>query len=167
MKIAFAAATAPATGTWVVLATSGGELGPIGAELDRRADGALRRALADWGGEFKRGEAIDLRYLPGLEIDRLLVLSLGKPDDASRCDLETVGGGLAVRLKALRVREASVAVEPVGALEASAQELAISLATGACLRAYRFDKYRTTKQGEEEESEEVAPHLRPAPIVRR
>ena len=156
MKIAFAAPTAPATGTWVVLATSGGDLGPIGTELDRRTAGALRRALNDWGGTLKRGEAIDVRYPAGLEIDRVLVLSLGKPEEATRYDLETMGGSLAVRLKALRVREASIAVEPVGGLKVSAAELATSLATGACLRAYRFDKYRTAKDAEEDPSEEVA-----------
>jgi leucyl aminopeptidase len=155
MEIAFAAATAPATGTWVVLTTSDGELGPIGAELDQRSAGALTRALKDWGGNLKRGEAIDLRYLPGVEIDRVLVLSLGKPGEATRFDLETAGGSLAIRLKGLRVRQASVAVEPVGGLRARAQELAISLATGACLRAYRFDKYRTAKDAEEDQSEEV------------
>jgi leucyl aminopeptidase len=156
MDIAFAAATAPASGTWVVLAASDGTLGPIGADLDRRTGGALRRALADWGGTLKRGEALELRYPPGLELDRLLVLSLGKPEEASRYDLETIGGALAVRLKGLRVREASVAVEPVAGLKASAQELAINLATGACLRAYRFDKYRTAKDAEEDQSNEVA-----------
>jgi leucyl aminopeptidase len=156
MDIAFAAATAPASGTWVVLAASDGTLGPIGADLDRRTGGALRRALADWGGTLKRGEALELRYPPGLELDRLLVLSLGKPEEASHYDLETVGGALAVRLKGLRVREASVAVEPVGGLKASAQELAINLATGACLRAYRFDKYRKAKDAEEDQSNEVA-----------
>ena len=96
---------------------------------------------------------IELRYPPGLELDRLLVLSLGKPEETSRYDLETAGGSLAVKLRALRVREASVAVEPVGALKATAQELAISLAIGACLRAYRFDKYRTDKDAEEDKSE--------------
>jgi leucyl aminopeptidase len=156
MEIAFAAAMRPATGTWVVLAASDGALGPTGAELDRRAGGALRRAVADWGSALKRGETLELKYPPGLELDRLLVLSLGKPEEASRYDLETVGGSLAVRLKALRVREASVAVEPVGGLKASAQELAIGLATGACLRAYRFDKYRTAKDAEEDQSNEVA-----------
>ena len=156
MEIAFAAAMRPATGTWVVLAASDGALGPTGAELDRRGGGALRRAVADWGSALKRGETLELKYPPGLELDRLLVLSLGKPEEASRYDLETVGGSLGVRLKALRVREASVAVEPVGGLKASAQELAIGLATGACLRAYRFDKYRTAKDAEEDQSNEVA-----------
>jgi leucyl aminopeptidase len=156
MDIAFAVASTPARGTWVVLAAGDGTLGPTGTELDRRSGGTLRRALADWGGQLKRGEAIELRYPSGLEVDRILMLSLGKPDEASRYDLETVGGHLAVRLKALRIREASVAVEPVGGLKASAPELAISLATGTCLRAYRFDKYRTAKDAEEDQSEEVA-----------
>ena len=153
MDIAFMAPTTPARGAWVVLAGSDGALGPTGSELDRHSGAALRRAIADWGGDFKRGEAIELRYPQGLELDRVLVLSLGKPEGTTRYDLETAGGSLAVRLKGLRVREASVAVEPVGGLAASPEELAISLATGACLRAYRFDKYRTAKNAEDEQSE--------------
>jgi leucyl aminopeptidase len=153
MDIAFAAPTTPAQGTWAVLAAHDGALGATGSELDRRSGGALHRAIAEGGGKLKRGETIDLRYPPGLELDRVLVLSLGKPEETSRYDLETTGGSLAAKLRALRVRQASVAVEPVGALEASAQELAISLATGACLRAYRFDKYRTAKDAEEDQSE--------------
>jgi leucyl aminopeptidase len=153
MDIAFADPTTPAQGTWVVLAKDDGALGPTGSELDRRSGGALHRAIAEWGGKLKRGEVIELRYPPGLELDRLLVLSLGKPEETGRYDLETAGGSLAVKLRALRVRAASVAVEPVGALKATPQELAISLATGACLRAYRFDKYRTAKDADEDQSE--------------
>jgi leucyl aminopeptidase len=156
MRIAFAAATVPETGTWVVLAGADGTLGPAGAELDRRGGGALRRALSEGSGSSKRGETIDLRYPAGLGLDRIVVLSLGKPEEASRYDLEALGGSLAARLKGLRVAEASIAVEVIGDLNASAQELAISLATGACLRSYRFDKYRTTKESDEEPTDEVA-----------
>jgi leucyl aminopeptidase len=156
MKITFAAATFPDSGTSVVLAGGDGTLGPTGTELDRRAGGALRRALGEGRGSFKRGETIDLRYPAGLGLDRVIVLSLGKPEEASRHDLEVLGGSLAVRLKGLRVVEASVAVEVIGDLKASAPELAISLATGACLRSYRFDKYRTTKEADEEPTDEVA-----------
>jgi len=156
MRIAFAPDTLSLTGTWVVLAGSDGTLGVTGAELDRRAGGSLSRALKEGSGDFKRGEAIDLRYPAGLELDRVVVLSLGKPEEASRYDLESLGGSLAVRLKGLRVREASVAAEVVGDLKANAQELAISLATGACLRTYRFDKYRTTKETDENQTAEVA-----------
>ena len=156
MRIAFAAATLPAAGTWVVLAAGDGTLGPTGTELDRQAGGALTRALKAGSGNFRRGEAIDLRFPAGLELDRVVVLSLGKPEEATRYDLETLGGGIAVRLKGLRVREASVAVEVIGDLKASAPELAIALTTGACLRSYRFDKYRTAKETDEDQAEEVA-----------
>jgi leucyl aminopeptidase len=156
MQIAFAPLTLPAGGTWVVLTAADGALGATGADLDRRAGGILSRALKDWGKELKRGEAIELRYPAGLEVDRLALLSLGKPKDASRLDLEKAGGSLAARLRALKVRQADVVVEAPGGFEVTPQELAISLATGACLRAYRFDKYRTAKEDDEERAEEVA-----------
>ncbi|MGH6914666.1 MAG: M17 family peptidase N-terminal domain-containing protein, partial [Geminicoccales bacterium] len=156
MQIAFAPLTLPASGTWVVLAAADGALGATGAELDRRAGGSLSRALEDWGGDLKRGEAIELRYPAGLEVDRVVLLSLGKPQDTSRFDLEGVGGRLAVKLRALRVRQADVVVEAPGGFETTPPELAIDLATGACLRAYRFEKYRTTKETDEESADEVA-----------
>jgi leucyl aminopeptidase len=156
MQIAFAPLTAPAGGTWVVPVAADGALGPTGADLDRRAGGALRRALEDWGGDLKRGEAIDLRYPAGLEVDRVVLLSLGKPEGVSRFDLEGVGGRLVAKLRALRVREASVVAEAPGGFAATAKELAIDIATGACLRAYRFDKYRTAKESDEEGPDEVA-----------
>jgi leucyl aminopeptidase len=156
MQIAFAPLTLPAGGTWVVLTAADGTLGSTGADLDRRAGGILSRALKDWGAELKRGEAIELRYPAGLEVERLALLSLGKPEDASRLDFEKAGGSLAARLRALKVRQADVVVEAPGGFEVAPQELAISLATGACLRAYRFDKYRTAKEDDEERAEEVA-----------
>jgi leucyl aminopeptidase len=156
MQIAFAPLTLPAGGTWVVLAAADGELGPTGAELDRRAGGTLVRALKDWGDEIKRGDAIELRYPAGLELERVLLLSLGKPEDASRFRLEGVGGSLATKLRSLRVRQADVVAEAPAGFEQTPVELAIDLANGACLRAYRFDKYRTAKPTDEEPNDEVA-----------
>ena len=156
MQIAFAPLTLPASGTWVVPAAADGALGPTGAELDRRAGGTLLRALKDWGDELKRGDTIELRYPAGLELERVLLLSLGKPEDASRFHLEGVGGSLAAKLRALRVRQADVVAEAPGGFEQTPLELAIDLATGACLRAYRFDKYRTAKPTDEEPNDEVA-----------
>jgi leucyl aminopeptidase len=156
MQIAFAPLTLPASGTWVVPVAADGTLGPTGAELDRRAGGTLLRALKDWGDELKRGDTIELRYPAGLELERVLLLSLGKPEDASRFHLEGVGGSLAAKLRALRVRQADVVAEAPAGFEPTPVELAIDLATGACLRAYRFDKYRTAKPNDEEPNEEVA-----------
>ena len=156
MQIAFAPPTAPAKGAWVVLAAADGSVGPTPAELDRQAGGSLTRALKDWGGSLKRGETIELRYPAGLEVDRVVLVSLGKTSDATDFDLESVGASLAAKLRTLRIREASVVVEAPGDLKRTPQQLAIDLATGACLRAYRFDKYRTAKEADEEPAEEVA-----------
>ena len=75
MQIVFAPPRSPASGSWVILVAGDGSLGPTGAELDRRAGGALTRALKDWG-ELKRGEAIDgrvqcLPFVPAERPERL------------------------------------------------------------------------------------------------
>ena len=114
MDIAFADPTTPAQGTWVVLAKDDGALGPTGSELDRRSGGALRRAIAEWGGKLKRGEAIELLLSGRARARPLAGAEPGQARGDEPLDLETAGGSLAVKLRALRVSEASVAVEPVG-----------------------------------------------------
>jgi leucyl aminopeptidase len=156
MRIEFAAAQLPEAGTLVVLAPSGGALGASAQALDRRAEGAVSRALQMAGETFKRGQALELLYPAGLALERVIVLALGRPEEANPFDLEALGGSLAVKLKALRVAEARVAVDPVPGLALSPGQLALALASGACLRSYRFDKYRTQKPQDDEPATEVA-----------
>ncbi|MCC2663847.1 MAG: leucyl aminopeptidase [Geminicoccaceae bacterium] len=156
MRIEFAPAELPAAGTLVVLAPQDGELGASAAEVDRRTGGAVTRALRLAGDPFKRGQALELLYPAGLELDRVLVLALGKPDEASPLDLEALGGSLVTRLRALRVSEAKVAVDAAPGLEVAPSQLAACLATGASLRGYRFDKYQTQKAPDDEPAGEVA-----------
>src|SRR5918999_1820028 len=106
MEIGFAPAALPESGTLVVLATADGGLGASAAELDRRADGALSRAIKLAGDRFKRGQAIELLYPRGLGLDRLVLLSAGQPADAQRFDLEALGGSLATKLAGWNVAEA-------------------------------------------------------------
>ena len=156
MRIEFAPAELPEAGTLVVLAPQDGELGARAAEVDRRTGGAVTRALRLAGDPFKRGQAVELLYPAGLELDRVLVLALGKPDEASPLDLEALGGSLVTRLRALRVSEAKVAVDAAPGLEVAPSQLAAYLATGASLRGYRFDKYQTQKAPDDEPAGEVA-----------
>jgi leucyl aminopeptidase len=156
MRIEFAPAKVPESGTLVVLAAQGGELGASAAEVDRRTAGAVGRAVRMARDAFKRGQALELLCPAGLDLERVIVLSLGKPAEASPWDLETLGGSLAIKLKALRVSEAQVAVDAVAGLSIGPAELALELATGASLRGYRFDKYQTQKTADEEPSAEVA-----------
>jgi leucyl aminopeptidase len=156
LRIEFAAAHLPEAGTLVVLAPLSGELGASAAEVDRRVAGTLTRALQSAGDTFKRGQAIELLYPAGLGLERVVVLALGKPEDAKPFDLEALGGSLVTKLKALRVGEASVAVDALPGLAVGPAQLAVALATGACLRSYRFEKYRTQKPADDEPNGEVA-----------
>ena len=154
MKIAFATAALPDTGTAVVLAAADGALGAAATDLDQRTGGAVRRAL-ELAGKLKRGRAIELLCPAGVDLGRLVVLGVGKPGEAKRLDLESLGGSLAVKLKGLGVAEASVAVDAIDGLPFGPAQLAVSLAEGAMLRSYRFDKYRTSKEEDEDSQDEV------------
>jgi len=155
MKITFTTAALPDSGTAVVLAADAG-LGATAADLDGRTGGAVRRALELAGGKLKRGKAVELLCPAGVGLGRVVVLGVGAPAEAKRLDLEELGGSLAVKLKALGVTEASVAIDALDGLPLGPADLAVSLATGAMLRSYRFDKYRTTKEDDENGQDEVA-----------
>ncbi len=152
MKIAFATAALPDTGTAVVLAADSA-LGATAADLDRRTGGAVRRAIELAGNKLKRGRAVELLCPAGIELGRVVVLGVGTPGEAKRLDLEALGGSLAVKLKALGVAEASVAVDAIDGLPFGPAELAVYLAEGAMLRSYRFDKYRTGKDDDDDQDE--------------
>jgi leucyl aminopeptidase len=154
MKMAFATAPLPDSGTAVVLAADT-TLGAAAADLDQRTGGALSRAIELAGGKLKRGRAVELLCPAGVGLGRVVVLGVGAPGEAKRLDLEVLGGSLAVKLKALGVAEASVAVDAIDGLPFGPAELAVSLAEGAILRSYRFDKYRTSKDEDEESHDEV------------
>ena len=93
MRIEFASAELPEAGTLAVLAPPGG---PLGAAR-RRSTGAPRgrsRARCTGGRGLERGQANQLLYPAGLGLERLIVLALGKPDEAEPFDLEALGGSL-------------------------------------------------------------------------
>ncbi|HET6519782.1 MAG TPA: M17 family peptidase N-terminal domain-containing protein, partial [Geminicoccaceae bacterium] len=147
MDIRFASSPPPAEegGTLVVAVLDEDRLGAAAERLDGTTGGAVRRALQAAGGKLKRGRFVELLGLPpDRGPARVLLMGLGKADGASPLDLEIVGGALAVKLAGLKAAEAAVAVEaaPFGALGPA--EVAARLAGGARLRAYRFDRYKTT-----------------------
>jgi leucyl aminopeptidase len=154
MNISFAAKTLPETGSLVVLAGAGGALPPTARALDERLGGTVRKALDAAGSAFKRGSVIDLAWPAGSGLEHLLILGLGKPEEATPFDLESAGGALALKLKELGVKAAAVAVDEIESLACCRPaEIALCLATGARLRSWRFLKYRT--QREEDNNREV------------
>jgi leucyl aminopeptidase len=152
MKTAFAPIDVlPNQGTLILLATAAGKLGKVGIELDDRTGGAIKRAIDLAGDKFKRG-SVDLVCPSGVEWDRIDVFAVDDPSDCRFHDLEELGGRIANRLNALGIKAATVAIDPIDDLPHSDLDITLALATGARLRNYRFDKYRTaSSEGEESE----------------
>ena len=149
MQIEFTKDPPGGEGTRLVLVGAGGALSPSAAALDGQAGGAVGRALRLAGKRLeRRGAAVWLTCPGGTDLDHLVLLSLGKSDGLEIQDLERAGGALAIQLSERDVEAATLATDlPTGfAMDPAAA--AVALASGAALRSYRFDKYRT-ETGEE------------------
>jgi len=139
----------PSKGVLVLLALADGRLGKTASDLDERTGGAIKRAIGLAGDKFKRS-SVDLVCPNGVAWDRLVVFAIDDPAECSLHDLDVLGGRMAIKLNALGVKAAHVAIDAIDALAHSDIDMALSLATGARLRNYRFDKYRTANDDENE-----------------
>ena len=135
LDIAFAKPALPKTGALVLLAGEGAALAGLAATLDAAMEGGLTRALEAAGFKGKKGQSATL-WAPQPGITKLVVLGTGETPDA-----EKLGGSLIPMISG----EAAAMV----AADGLTAEQAASLAMGAALRAYRFDRYRTTEKAED------------------
>ncbi len=150
MKFAFAKPALPTalpkSGTVVVTVATERALGAAGQELDRLTGGSLTRAMKASRFTGKREETLAILAPAGVEFDRVLLVGLGKPEEAGETAFQAAGGAVVAALDKSGETEASVLLDlPAGSALAPA-DAAAELAFGAHLRSYRFDKYRTTEK---------------------
>ncbi|WPB84668.1 leucyl aminopeptidase [Sediminicoccus rosea] len=135
LDIAFAKPALPKAGALVLPIAEGAALSGLAATLDAAMEGGLARALEAAGFKGKKGQSATL-WAPHGGITKLVALGLGESPDA-----EKLGGSLVPLVSG----EAAAMV----AADGLSAEQAASLAMGAALRAYRFDRYRTTEKAED------------------
>jgi len=136
LDIAFTKAELPKSGVLVVPLAEDLELSPLAAALDKSLSGGLKRALEAAAFKGKSGQQAVL--LAAGAYQRVVVLGAGKPGALAA---ETLGGAIAAALR----QEAA----PVVLADAFTPAEAAAIAFGARLRAYKFDKYRTTQKDDE------------------
>ena len=154
MKINFAEFALPRIGVAIV----------VGVWEDRvltaSAQHSTRRPAARSAGRSPRHRASTARRTScaadraaDLPLSRIVVAGLGKPDAVDARLLQDLGGNLVAHLNGAGESEATFAIDlGDGAPAMKPAEAAAQLAFGAALRAYRFDKYRTTQKPEQEPS---------------
>ena len=148
MKLAFAKSELPKSGTVAIAVADGRKLGPSAEALDRRAKGAIARAIA--ASRFKGGgdELLALLAPSGLEFDRVVLYGVGKPGKLDALALQSIGGRLAATLGNSGAENATVMVDGLDGTKLTPAKMAVEIAYGALLRSYRFDKYRTKEKPE-------------------
>jgi leucyl aminopeptidase len=143
MKTTFDRAKTPTSGCHVGFATAKGELEPLTAQIDKACGGRLTKAMKAAGFDGKKEQVLDV-LAPGDGLSRVILMGLGKPQDLTAREVELLGGAIAGTLTGARVNAA--AVSPLeGATALKPGQGAALLASGAKLRTYAFDLYKTRK----------------------
>ncbi len=148
MKMKFSAPSLPASGSLVLLAAEGGVLGDFGGKVDKDLQGQIRRAISTSGFEGKKDQWINVIAPAGHDGLTVIVYGTGNSEKLTQRDVELLGGGIAGALQACKAKEASIAAELAGKPAVDAPTAAALLASGARLRVYSFDKYKTKKKDE-------------------
>lgn len=146
MKIAFAKPALPNTGSYVVGVHEDRKLTGAAAALDKRTRGMVAAALAASRFRGRKGETLDILSPRGVSMRRIVLLGLGKPADLGSLRLQRIGGALLAHLNRVGESAATVAVDVLSDGTPALPVVAAHLAYGARLRAYRFDRYRTSEK---------------------
>jgi leucyl aminopeptidase len=147
LDIAVAKPGLPKSGALVLLleegATADSPTAALWKEADEATGGAIGRALAVAEFKGRKGQSTTI-LAPGANLSRVVAIGLGKLAEATGHGLEEAGGHMTAAL----AKEPAAAVSTVGLTPGQAA----SVAMGAVLRAYRFDRYKTKKGDGDEET---------------
>src|SRR6202012_3184358 len=111
MNINFAAPAAVTAGSWVVGAVEGAALLPAAVSADKASGGALSRALKFARFKGQAGQMVEVLAPAGLQVSRLLLVGLGKPESLDEKALETIGAQVTARLLAAGETRASLQID--------------------------------------------------------
>ncbi len=154
VKFAFGAISEPKGGTYVIFVGADIKVGPRAGALLGDAAARIEAAAKTAGFRGKYLTSVDILEPSGVEAARLLVVGVAPDKDGKPVDFPTLGGYVFGKLGA--AKKVEVAFEaPAGEWDGGA---AADFALGLRLRAYRFDKYKTTKKNGDE-ADDVAPSI--------
>ncbi len=149
MKIAFSKPQ-NITGNAVVAAVFEGKtLSPAARQLDERTQGALSRALGASRFEGKKEQSLEILAPAGMNVNRVVLVGLGKPENVDALTAQTFGGVAVAAVAASGDQELTILVDGSSDLPLPGELLAAHMAFGARLRSYRFDKYFTKEKKED------------------
>jgi leucyl aminopeptidase len=153
MKIVFTGLDLPRSGAAAVGIWEERVATASARQLDEATGGAITRALAG-AARFsgKKGQVLPIIAPANLPLSRIVLVGFGKPDEADARVFEEAGGALAAHLDSAGESEATIVAEVPENSPIPLAAVAPSIAFGAQLRCYRFDRYRTKQKPEQKPS---------------
>jgi leucyl aminopeptidase len=142
MQINFVKSEIPDEGTLVVGVTETEAPTGLLGDIDKQSKGAVARAMKAARFTGAKGQVVELLAPAGLDLDRLLIVGLGKADKFDGAAAESLGSATVARLLTSGEKAATVLLQ----VQKADAEHAARVALGAVLRGYRFDQYRTTQK---------------------
>ncbi len=147
IRIAFRSLSSSGSGDLVVFVGDDLALSPAAAKAIGKAGSELvARAAASERFKGKSQSAMTLAVPAGIDADRLVVIGLGSENDRAKIDWTILGGYTTGKVSG---RTARVLLDWPG-LAAAPADIG-DFATGARLRSYSFDPYKTKKKSDAED----------------
>lgn len=146
MKVSFAKLARPASGAVAIAVSDGGKLGKTGQTVDRATGGALSAAMKAAKFKGEAGKTVFVYAPPRSKLTRVVAVGLGKAKDLNTQIAEEAGGAVYSLLSS--EARATIVLDDIKNAALETGDIAAALASGASLRSYRFDKYRTTEKAD-------------------
>jgi leucyl aminopeptidase len=148
MKITFAD-KAPKNNLYVVSVYEGGNFGSVTKALDKLTNGLIKTSVDNV--EFKGKAEKFLRIPSASGIDgQVMLVGLGDAKKHTSLDLEKIGARIFACLNGLREKKAVIDLSDMPGVKAhTSAELIAYVASGALIRSWRFDKYKTKREKDE------------------
>jgi leucyl aminopeptidase len=152
MKIAISEMTLPRAGALMVGVLADRTLTRTAAEVDKKTNGAVSRAMKSSRFKGGKGEVLEILAPAGIGASRVLLAGLGKAAEIDGLTFEAAAGSVIKRVATSGETSLTIACDRQKGVKLSAAEVAARSAFGARLAAYRFDRYRTTEKPEKKPS---------------
>ncbi len=146
LKVKFSTDKLPKSGVLVLLVAAGGKWGKLAKELDKLTGGQLTRAAKAAKFTGKRDTNLAIVAPEKTELSRVILFGAGEPGDINTRELELIGGKIAGQLKSLKINSAAIYTDVVGKASVDSGQMAAFVGSGARLRIYDFDHYKTKKK---------------------
>lgn len=121
-------------------------LGSVAKALDKLSKGFIKSAIDNTDFKGKAEKMLRLPSVPGLN-NQLLLLGLGDSKEHTSLALEKIGARLFSCLNGFRERKAIIDLSDLsGTKDLSVAECIAYVASGALIRSWTFDKYKTKRE---------------------